>query len=246
VRFDAPSQCADLLHAGEVDLGMIPSIEYLHETRYDIVPNVAIASEGSVASVALFTRRPIATIRSIAADTSSRTSAALLRVLCARRFGIAPEFVKMVPDFSSMLTRCDAALVIGDPALFADHRALGLHKIDLGAEWTAMTGLPFVWAFWAGSPEVATPAHVQALATARDTGVAAAEAIGQAYSPGDAERGRIGGRYLRENIRFDLGVRELDGLRTYYQMARDEGITPRVTPVSFFAIESTPMAAPRA
>ena len=83
VRFDAPSRCAELLHTGEVDLGLIPSIEYLHGPDYAIVPGVAIASHGPVASVALFTKGRVSAIQSIAADSGSRTSVALLRVLCA-------------------------------------------------------------------------------------------------------------------------------------------------------------------
>ena len=129
---------------------MIPSIEYLRGEPYRIVPGAGIVSEGPVASVALFTTVPVGAIRTIAADTSSRTSNALLHVLCAERFGIDPEFRPMRPDPAVMLRQCDAALLIGDPALFLDHEALGATKIDLGQEWTGMTGLPFVWAFWAG------------------------------------------------------------------------------------------------
>ena len=113
---------------------------------------MAIVSEGPVASVAMFTTKPIQEIRTIAADTSSRTSNALLRVLCCERFGIDPEFIPMAPRPVEMLRRCDAALVIGDAALFFNHAAAGAEKVDLGEHWTAMSGLPFVWAFWAGRP----------------------------------------------------------------------------------------------
>src|SRR5687767_15429940 len=82
IRFDPPSKCAALLHEGSIDVGMIPSIEYLRGSQYCAVPDVAIVSEGPVASVAMFTGKPLQEIRSIAADTSSRTSNALLRVLC--------------------------------------------------------------------------------------------------------------------------------------------------------------------
>src|SRR5688500_1728904 len=153
IRFDVPAKCAELLHAGAVDLGLIPSIEYPGHD-YRIVPDLSIASDGPVASVAVFTRVPAGRIRSIALDTSSRTSIALLRVLCARRFDIEPQLVSMPPDPGRMLAACDAALVIGDNALFTDHDALGVDKIDLGEEWSGMTGLPFVYAFWAGRPDV--------------------------------------------------------------------------------------------
>jgi chorismate dehydratase len=97
VRFDVPAQCAALLHANEVDLGLIPSIEYVGHD-YRIVPGISIASDGPVASVALFSKVRTKDIRSIALDTSSRTSQALLRVLCARRFEIDPRYVDRPPD----------------------------------------------------------------------------------------------------------------------------------------------------
>ena len=112
---------------------MVPSIAYLSRPGDRVVPGVCIGSDGPVASVALFHRRPLAEVRSIALDTSSRTSAALTRILCSRRFGIAPVFEPHAPDLAAMLEKADAALVIGDPALFADHRGLGAGKIDLGA-----------------------------------------------------------------------------------------------------------------
>src|SRR5262249_11751301 len=121
VRYDVPSECARLLHDGETDVGLIPSIEYLRGGPYRLVPDVAIVSNGPVASVALYTTRAMEDVRSIALDTSSRTSVALVQVLCARHFKIAPTLVHLGPDAMAMLTRCDAALIIGDEALLLDH-----------------------------------------------------------------------------------------------------------------------------
>src|SRR5712671_6745246 len=129
LRFDVPARCATLLHGGGIDLGLIPSIEYLRgpaeagrqrDAGYRIVPGLAIASRGAVASVTLYTTRPIADVRSIAMDTSSRTSVALARVLCARAFRIQPEILAHHPDLEAMLAEADAALIIGDNALFVD------------------------------------------------------------------------------------------------------------------------------
>lgn len=232
VQFDPPSKCAALLHEGSIDVGLIPSIEYLRGAAYCAVPDMAIVSEGPVASVALFTTKPIGDVRTIAADTSSRTSNGLVRVLCRERFGIEPELTPMAPRPLEMLQRCDAALVIGDAALFFDHRAAGAEKIDLGEQWTAMTGLPFVWAFWAGRPEALRAEHVEQLAQARDEGVAASDEVAAAYcGPAHAE---IGKRYLRENIRYDWGPRELEGLRAYYELAFRNGLVERAgTPVFY-------------
>lgn len=222
VRYDVPSKCAALLHEGSIDVGMIPSIEFLRGPSYRIVPGMAIASDGEVASVALFSTKPVEQVRSIAVDTSSRTSAGLLQVLCRERFGVEPVFHPMAPDPQAMLRDCDAALLIGDPALFLDHAAFGVAKIDLGAEWTALTGLPFVWAFWAGRPDVVSPAAVAALREARDLGVAASDELAAAYcGSGRAERGKA---YLRDNIQYGLGEREEAGLRKYYELAARHGV----------------------
>jgi chorismate dehydratase len=233
LRRDVPSQCAALLHAGAIDLGMIPSIE-LGAGDYRIVPGVAIASEGPVASVALFSAKPVDRIASIALDESSRTSAALVRVLCAERFGIAPAFRAAQPDLTAMLRTCDAALLIGDPALFAPHAALGVLKVDLGAEWTEATGLPFVWAFWAGRPGAASPETCDALEAARDAGVDAADAIAAGFGGGDPAREEIARRYLRENIRYFLGERHERALERFYGSAARLGLVERGVAPAFY------------
>jgi len=172
VRYDLPSTCAQLLHEREIDLGLIPSIEYLRGEGYRIVPDCAVAADGPVASVAIFTSMPIERVRSIALDTSSRTSVTLIRVLCHYRFRISPRFVSHGPDVAAMTREHDAGLLIGDPAFDADHESMGLAKVDLGEEWTTMTGLPFIYAAWTGRPGVVTDADVRALQDAQAEGVA--------------------------------------------------------------------------
>jgi chorismate dehydratase len=233
LRFDVPSKCAALLHEGAIDVGMIPSIEYLRgHTGYRIVPGCSIASGGDVASVALFSTKPVVEVRRIAADTSSRTSAGLLRILCYESFGIDPEFVPRPPRIDDMLTGCDAALLIGDPALFLDHAARGLLKVDLGAEWVGLTGLPFVWAFWAGRPGALGRPAIEALVRARDEGVAASDLIADAYC--GPERAAAGRAYLRENIQYGLGEREEQGLRRYFELAEKHGVVDAVRAPAFY------------
>ncbi len=218
LRFDAPSTCAVLLHEHAIDVGMIPSIEYCRGPEYRLVPGMGISSNGPVASVALFTTKPVGSVATVATDTSSRTSNALLRILCAERFDIAPEFRPMPPEPERMLRECDAALVIGDPALYFEPARVGAARIDLGDEWTALTGLPFVWAFWAGRPGAVSPEAVAALTDARDAGVAASDEIAAAYcGPALAARGQA---YLRENIGYALREQEEAGLRRYYELAK--------------------------
>jgi predicted solute-binding protein len=170
-----------------------------------------------VASVAIFHRVPLRDVRSIALDTSSRTSVALTKIVCVRQLGISPVFVPHAPDLAAMLASADAALLIGDPALFVDHRALGADKLDLGEAWTTMTGLPFVWAFWAGRADAAPPWVVSRLGAAAKEGFAHLDAIADAYLAGDPARQAVGRRYLREHLTFRLDTRALAGLRKFYR-----------------------------
>jgi chorismate dehydratase len=221
VRYDVPSVCAELLHKGDVDLGLIPSIEYLQRNDYRFVPGVGIGSRGDVATVALYTRKPIEDVQSVALDTSSRTSVALTRVLCARRYRIAPSFVNHRPDLAAMLQDCDAALLIGDPAFDADHEAVGARKIDLGREWTAWTGLPFVYAAWTGRPSALGSGDVEALQQAQTDGLAAIDAIAAEYGRGDDEVTHRAARYLRDNVRYGLGPEESAGLQLFLDYAAE-------------------------
>ncbi len=234
LRFDVPSVCAQLLANGDIDLGMVPSITYVDRTDDRIVPGVCIGSDGPVASVALYTRKPIRDVRTIALDTSSRTSAALTRILCARAWHIAPAFTPHAPDMASMLGTADAALLIGDPALFLDHRALGCEKIDLGEAWTAMTGLPFVWAFWSGRSDAVDRTVVRRLQQARERGLAASDAIADAYCAGDPARQPVARDYLRNNMRYDLDDRAVRGLEMYFREASALGLVRGPRQIEFF------------
>ncbi len=234
LRYDTPARCADLLEGGLVDLGLIPVFEYARHGGYAVVPRVAIASRGRVDSVALFVRRPLRDVRSIALDISSRTSASLVRVLCARAYGIRPAFVEARPDLPAMLARCDAALLIGDAALFADAAAYGAEKVDLGEAWTALTGLPFVWAFWAGRPGAAPPEICTALRAARERGECAIGEIAAREAPDDPGRRRRIARYLRESIAYDLDGAFIEGLRAFFTALAEERLIARAPELRFF------------
>lgn len=234
VRYDLPSVCAALLHRGETDLGLIPSIEYLQSPDYRFVPGVGIGSRGPIASVALYSRVPVAAIRSIALDTSSRTSASLIKVLCHHRFGIAPRFEPHGPDLAAMTREHDAGLLIGDPAFDADHAALGLTKVDLGEEWTAMTGLPFIYAAWTGRSGAVSAADITALQDAQAEGVASRLAIAEEYGRGDTARAGRAAVYLRDNVKYGLGADEAAGLQMFLDYAADLGLAPGRRTLEFF------------
>jgi chorismate dehydratase len=234
VRYDVPAVCAALLHEGEVDLGLIPSIEYLQSDDYRFVPGVGIGSRGPVASVALYTRRPIQEVRHIALDTSSRTSVTLIQVLCRHHFHINPGFVPHGPDLAAMTSTCDAGLLIGDPAFDANHEALGLRKIDLGEVWTQMTGLPFIYAAWTGRPGAVDDRVVESLQRAQAEGVRAREEIAAEYGGGDVTRAARAAVYLRDNVKYGLGALEAEGLQLFLDLAAGLGLAPRRRTLEFF------------
>jgi chorismate dehydratase len=234
VRYDLPAVCARLLYDGEVDLGLVPSIEYLRSDDYRFVPGVGIGSDGPVASVALFTRRPLPEIRHIALDTSSRTSVTLIRVLCQHRYRITPEFVPHGPDLPAMVRDYDAGLLIGDPALEADVSALGVTKIDLGAEWTALTGLPFIYAAWTGRAGAIDAEQVRLLQEAQAEGVASYPAIADEYANANGASAQRALAYLRDNMRYGLGPAEAQGLQLFLDYAADLGLAPRRRRLEFF------------
>jgi chorismate dehydratase len=228
---EVPSRVARRLHAGEVDLGLIPSIEYAFGD-YAIVPGAAIASRGEVRSVCLFHHGPLERVRRVALDTSSRTSAALVRVLLRERLGRDPQYVPMGPSLVDMLAVADAALLIGDPAL--DHEGEAA-RLDLGQAWLELTGLPFVFAFWAGRPGAVGSAGVRRLQEALASGLGALPQIAAAHARGDARRAAKYETYLRDNIVFGLGEEEQEGLREFYRRAHALALIPAVPELRFHA-----------
>jgi chorismate dehydratase len=220
LRREVPARVAERLHAGEIELGTLPSIEYARGD-YAMVPGVGITSRGPVHSVCLFLSKALPDVRRVALDTSSRTSVALARVLLRAELGSEPEYLPMPPAIPDMLARADAALVIGDPALYYDGEAV---RLDLGAWWTDVTGLPFVWAVWAGRPGVIDAGGVARLQAAMESGRRAFAAIAASWAGGDARRAELNEEYLRTNIVYALGKPEQAGLAEFYRRAAAAGL----------------------
>ena len=226
-----PSDLAGRLHTGSVDLGTVPSVEYA-VGEYALVPGVAIGSRGAVKSVVLHHTRPLTAVRRVALDASSRTSVALLRLLLLERLGHEPEYVTMPPSLEAMLDVADAALLIGDPAL--DARRDG-PTLDLGEEWTRLTGLPFVYAVWAGPVGRVRGETVVLLQRALDLGLDAFDAIAAEWAAGDPERTLCYTKYLRTNMNYRLGEEELQGLALFLRRAFEAGLVPRLPEIRFHA-----------
>jgi chorismate dehydratase len=226
---DVPSKIAAQLHAGSIDIGMIPSIEYARG-EYAIVPGIAIGSRGPVRSVNLYLRGKLDQVRRVALDTSSRTSVALARILLRERLGRDPEYVDRPPNLAGMLAEADAALVIGDPALYASTDA---ERLDLGEGWQILTGLPFVFAFWAGPLGRLGADHVTRLQDALRSGLADLPRIAVSYNGHGVDRAALNESYLRSNIAYGLGPEELAGLSEFYRRAHRQGLIPRLPELRF-------------
>ena len=228
-----PAENVEYLNAGELDVGLIPSIEYARNDDLCIVPGVAIGSDGPVASVKLFSTVPVEKIKSIAVDERSRTSTTMLRILCAEHFNITPEFVPAAPDEDAMLKHYDAAMIFGDEALYINKPEADV--IDLGAEWKAFSSYPFIYAFLAGHPGAVDPEHVILIRHSLSLGLNNLRKIASNHpSPCRPDAAELNKKYLEENISYQFGERELDGLKLFYIKAWEHGIIDGVPRIRFY------------
>lgn len=220
--FTTPARCADAVHQGTADVGIIPSIEYPRLERAEIVAGVSIAAKGKVRSVLLLSNTPVGKIGSVALDNSSRTSIALVTILLREFYGRAFEPIPFAPDPDAMLERADAALVIGDPALAYRGRAATV--LDLGEEWKKFTGLPFVFALWVGRAEAKLGRWRADFTSSRDYGLARVDEIATQYAPRyglSREEVKV---YLTGNIDYTLDEENLKGLGLFYRLAHRYGM----------------------
>jgi chorismate dehydratase len=219
LEFRIPSGCADQLASGAADIGIVPSFE-LTRTNLEVIPGTGIACRGPVRSILMISSRPAAQIRSLAADSSSRTSVELARVILERKYGVSPAVIRQPPDLEAMLRSADAALIIGDPALRIDPARLPYHTYDLGAEWVEMTGLPMVFAVWAGRTAAITPSVAEAFAESCQFGRARIEEIVAAEAPRREFAPALVREYLTRNIVHELEPRDYEGLELFLGYAR--------------------------
>ncbi len=230
---DVPCVVAEKLLSGQLDLAMIPSIEYLKVAdRFDLLPGPCIASKGEVLTVLLISKQPLSKVRSVALDSRSRTSVALLRILFGGRFHAEIKYVPVEPEINKMLDTHDAALVIGDLALKYEIPGDTVTVYDLSREWFALTGKAFVHAIVAVRPDLPmTDEMREAIHTAiRNVPSEITEIVKtQAgnYSAGICED------YLCNKIRYTLGDEEVQGLSCFQGMCHDRGLLAQKHPIKF-------------
>ena len=260
LSFTVPSLCAEALRTGAVDIAIIPAIEYQRIPGLVILPDLAIASKNRVRSLLIVSKGPIERARSIALDASSRSTQALTRILCDRRWKIAPEFFEMPPDPAAMLQRASAALLIGDPALrvslateaCARRGEAGeqvcapsnmglagagisddttLHVYDVVEQWRKLSNLPAVLAVWAARRSVVTPEVIDDFQASLKFGRKhLAEISKHAAAELNLPANKLH-RYLTENIDFTLDKENLRGLTHYFDLSAELGLIPQPKPI---------------
>jgi len=239
VTYTIPSACAESLRAGTADIGIIPVAAYATTPGLLILPGVAIAALDAVRSILLVSRKPLDRVRTVALDTSSMTSVALCKVLLSKWLGGPREYFSMPPDLEAMLETCDAALLIGDPALLIQRTSYET-VIDLAEVWRKQTGEPFVFAFWAvrekalagpGTQSDALLKLAEVFQRSRNQGLAAENIRSMAIEWG----ARLGmsvsevTAYLTTNVHYFLDAQCQEGLRLFYRYAEEIGALPAFT-----------------
>ena len=232
ISYTIPSRCAEALRTGAADIGLIPAVTYLRIPDLAIISGVAIAAQDYVRSILLVSRKPPEDIKTIAADTSSRTSVVLCDLLFRRHFPAhrdgtrVRQLTEHEPDLDAMLARFDAALLIGDSALRVD--ASRYCVFDLAHEWRVMTGKPFCFAFWAARKDIIRPEMTDHFTRSRDHGLEpkSLDLLAREWAPRVGISERDVRSYLTDNIYYSLDPQVLDGLHTFFAMGHQEGLLP--------------------
>ena len=259
LSFTMPSKCADALRDGEVDVAIMPAIEYQRMDGVVALPGMAIAAKGEVRSILVVAKKPIDRVRSMALDISSRSSVALVRLLAAEDWHITPEFIDAEPNPVEMLGNADAALIIGDPALRiavkldylfgkkppegaccqgdADELPVpgypALFVYDVAFQWREMTGKPCVLAIWAGRKDKITPEIVADFESSKQFGLERISEIAEAASVKLDLPAPTLEAYLRDNIDFSLDEENLAGLNLYFEKCARAGLISHARPLEF-------------
>jgi len=229
------SELNDLLAAGELDVSAVSAVEYARNAAaYHLLPDLAISADGPVHSVALFSRRPVEALdgATVLRTASSRTSVLLLELLCRHRWAVAPKFATVRAESADLDGLAgfphEAVLVIGDAALQLAAQGAYPHVRDLGAEWKAWTGLPFVFAVWAARREAPAAAvrelHRKLLAS-RAWGLAHLDLLAAAASARTGVHVATCRSYLG-TLDYALGGAELEGLTTFFHRLAQDSLAP--------------------
>ena len=218
IELDYPSRLADSLSRNELDVALIPSIEFFRGTGYEIISDACVAARGPVMSVKLYCRVHPGKVKRLALDEGSRTSATLAKVLLGERYGAFPTTEPLSMDSLTTDSSADAVLLIGDRAMHSPEEQFE-QVIDLGEMWNDWTGLPFVFAMWVARIEADTRGIANALSQARDRGIQRLEPIADIEAPKLGITQDVARDYLKNNLHYTMTSAELNGLQLFHELA---------------------------
>jgi len=236
IGYTVPSQCAAELAEGAADIGIIPAAAYATVPDLSVLPGVAIASRQPVRSILLVSEKPLDEIRTVALDSSSLTSVALVRILFEKFWGGGRHYASQSPYLEEMLEQHDAALLIGDPALQVDRSRY--RTWDLAEEWIRFTRKPFVFAFWAVRKQAIRNTNLDLVTIfqeSRDHGLLPEnlDRIAEMWAPKLGISENEVRDYLTTNIHYSLDPSCLEGLYLFYRYAAECKVLPRVPKLHF-------------
>ncbi len=231
LSFEVPSLLPTMLNNDQIDVAIIPSIEYFRSGNYAIIPDISISSCGTVESVKIFSKVPIHSIHTAALDKSSLTSCALTRILFQERYHLSPHYTQWNKQYDISRTDADAVLIIGDNAMKVTDN--GYVTLDLGQAWFEYTGLPFVYAVWVVKRDRRIPGINKLLKTAKEAGIQSAKELATIESRRLQLTPERCLYYLTNSIRYNLGTEEIKGLQTFYQYAASLGLAPEGVEIVF-------------
>ena len=222
VTFDHPATLCRSLAAGNLDVALVSSFEFLRNPIYRIVDDLSIASDGAVFSVVMAYAGELAEIAEVELDPAAETSVNLLRCLLAES-GLAPRFIERVNSFPA---RPRASLLIGDQAIRFRQEHDGRFRFwDLGEQWRERFRLPFVYALWLVRPEVTNAKEIaERLRSIRDQNLRRIDDL-----IAEHENPMFCARYYRDHLRFSFGIGEKDGLRLFEKLCGKFGLLPKRT-----------------
>ncbi len=233
ISFGSIIENAIKLREGEIELGIISSLDYaLKKETWHIVPNLCISSIQKIKHVQLFFKKGLKDIRKVAVDKNAISEAVLLKILMREKFLMSPDYIEMVPDLEKMLLNTEAALIVGESSLnyYRTHR----NRLDLNEEWLDMTGLPFVYAFWAGREITITSDDLNVIQSSFDLGIKNLEKLSKDYAKKHQEVWVFYHDFFTQNLSYSFSDQEKDGLNEFYNYAFFYGFTEFIPDLHFY------------
>lgn len=234
IVYEVPSKLSKKLFNREIDLGLIPVAELIKQNSYKVVKNISISSFGSVDSVVLISKSNIKSIETVAVDSRSQSSTALLKIILQIFYGLSPKYIER-DHGENFLSDVDGGMLIGDTGLRFLYSENDSYKIyDLGKLWTDYTGLPFVYAVFAVNKDVDLGKNLDALCTSKSLGLNLAEEISNIEHKQIGVSKEFCYSYISGRIGYDLGEKEIEGILSFSNFLCELGISQKITELDFY------------